>query len=164
MNKIFEKIQQKAEELGVVVDFDENDIIDLEHLDVTWYYNRGCVASITKEVHNVRYELLIIPSGEIDIYGAINGKFVEFKNREVEELRTEYGFNDEKLEEYSISPDPENYLNWDNNNWFSATFAVNENIISTNDEVLDPDLLENMNDLEGLVKLLNYFIKEQIGG
>ncbi|MGN0004569.1 MAG: hypothetical protein ACI37Z_01130 [Candidatus Gastranaerophilaceae bacterium] len=158
-NEIFEQIQQKAKKLGVVVDFTKNDIIDFGHLDSTWYYNRECVASITKKIYGQQYELLIVPNGEISLYGCIAGEEAEFKNKEVDRLRIEYGFNDEKLQEYSITFDPNDYLDWDNNNWFAARFVVNDNVVSTYDEILDFDILEVMNDLEGLVELLDKFIQ-----
>lgn len=161
-NEIFEKIQQKAKKLGVVVDFSPNDIIDFDHLDCTWYYNRNCIASIAKKVNNRQYELLLVPSGEISLYGCINGEEVEFKNRKVMDLINYYAFDDQKLKEFTNSTDENNYLSWDNNNWLAGRFAVNGNIVSTYDEILDSNILEVFNDLEGLVELLDKFIQNSL--
>lgn len=157
---VFQEIQHKAEELGVTVNFNRNDIIDFQHLDCTWYYNHSCVASITKEVNGRQYELLLVPSGEINLYGCIDGKEVEFKNETVNDLINEYDFDDNKLEQFSNSNDENNYLEWDNNNWIAGEVAVNNEICNTFDEILDDNILDNMNDLSSLVDMLDKFIKE----
>lgn len=157
---VFQEIQHKAEELGVVVNFDRSNIIDFQHLDCTWYYNHCCVASITKEVNGRQYGLLLVPSGEINLYGCIDGEEVDFKNGMVNDLISDYGFDDNKLEQFSNSNDENNYLEWDNNNWIAGEFVVNDEICNTYDEILDNNILDNMNDLSGLVDMLDKFIKE----
>lgn len=160
LKTIIEETQQKARKLGVNVDFKREDIIDERHLNCLWYYNRLAVAAISKRVNSHLYELVIVPSGEIYIYGRINGEEVSFKNRKVKDLITDYDFDDEKLTQCLNSKDENNFLKYSMNNWFGAHFFINDECVSSYSEVLDDNLLINLQDLEGLVDLLENFIKK----
>lgn len=160
IEKRIEKIQQRAHELGVNVDFKREDVIDEKHLCSPWYYNRLAVAAISKKVNNHLYELVIVPSGEIFVYGRINGKDVTFKNRKIKDLIDDYGFDDEKLEQYLISEDNDNFLDYSMNNWFGAHFFIDDECVSSYSEVLDDNIMVNMEDLEGLVNMLENFIEK----
>ena len=85
---------------------------------------------------------------------------VSFKNRKVKDLITDYDFDDEKLTQYLNSKDKNNFLKYSMNNWFGAHFFINDECVSSYSEVLDDNLLVNLQDLEGLVDLLENFIKK----
>lgn len=157
---LFQEIQHKAEEFGVTVNFDRNDIISLQQADCIWY-NETDIATITKMIDSKEYTLHLDAVGEVHIYGRINGEEVQYDNNNIGDLCRDYGCTDNELYKLLDSQDENNYLEFQNNNWLEGFYSVNGELDNCYSVVIDEsNILEVMSDLGSLVDMLDEFIKE----
>ena len=143
------KIMSQEKTYGVKIHI--SDIIDKDHLDCTWY--GGEVATIQYE----GYIITIGAYGDIRLSGTINGEeiYINDKNNGGE-VYNELGrkLNDETLDELLESEDENNYLCFQNNNWFEV------DLISPNGEWIDLCSADNVLDdnlLDCLMNISYYF-------
>lgn len=143
------KIMSQEKTYGVKIHI--SDIIDKDHLDCTWY--GGEVATIQYE----GYIITIGAYGDIRLGGVINGEeiYVNDKNNGGE-VYHELGrkLNDDQLYSLLHSEDENNYLCFENNNWFEV------DLISPSDEWIDLCFADNVLDdnlLDCLMDISSYF-------
>ena len=159
-DSVFEQIQEKAKELGVIVNFDRSDVISLQQADCIWY-NETDVATITKMIDGKEYTLHLDAVGEVNIYGCINGEEVQYGNNNIGDLCRDYGCTDNELYKLLDSQDENTYLDFQNNNWLEGFYSVNGELDNCCSVVIDEsNILEVMSDLGSLVDMLDEFIKE----
>ena len=143
------KIMSQEKTYGVKIHI--SDIIDKDHLDCTWY--GGEVATILYE----GYTITIGAYGDIRLNGIINGEEIYIKDKNNGgEVYHELGrkLNDETLHEHLNSEDENNYLCFENNNWFEV------DLVSPNGEWIDLCSADNVLDdnlLDCLMNISYYF-------
>ena len=143
------KIMSQEKTYGVKIHI--SDIIDKDHLDCTWY--GGEVATIQYE----GYIITIGAYGDIRLSGIINGEEIYIKDKNNGgEVYNELGhkLNDETLHELLESEDENNYLCFQNSNWFEV------DLISPNGEWIDLFCADNVLDdnlLDCLMNISYYF-------
>ena len=159
---IFDKIKEQEEKLGVKINFSKDSIHDMEHLDCVWY--GGDVGDIEYK----GYKILIGAYGEVRIGGEVRGEefdFVDKSFRNEGRFFDEYGstLNDLKLRKLLNSNDDNNYLTYENNNWFQFDVLTpdGELIDCFNyDNVIDNNIIDNFLDIEWYLKVVDDIIEE----
>lgn len=142
-----ERIKAQEKKYGVTINI--TDLIDKDHLDCLWY--GGQVGSIKYE----DYLIVIGAYGDVRLHGRINGEEVDVVDKyctggAYRELGSR--LTDDDLNELLYSEDEDNYLEYENNNWFEV------DLISPDGEWVD--LCDNFNVLDG--DLLDCFCDVQI--
>ena len=141
-------IKAQEAELGVKIEI--TDLHDKDHLRCDWY--GGVVGTIT---FPDEWKVLIEARGDIRLYGVVDGEEINIKDksnggRVYDELK-------DKLDDASLkkllSSDGENFLQYDNNNWFEFNVESPDGQFHDmgmwTDNVLDDDLLACFEGVEG---------------
>lgn len=151
----------KAQEDKFGVEIEITDIIDKDHLDCTWYGG---------EVGTIEYKGYIITIGaygDIRLGGLINGTEVYVKDKRnggaaYEELGCE--LTDDDLHRLLNSDDENNYLTFENSNWFEVDLISPEGDfidLCYADNVLENNLLECFSSVEDYFEYVDDEIKRR---
>lgn len=162
-------IKEQEEKFGVKIEIAQ--LLDKDHLDCIWY--GGEVGSIAYK----GYSIVISAAGEIRLYGKLNGEEVSFVDKNncglYEDLAIDYDIDDEKFYALiygypdSFKGDENNYLEFENNNWFEVDLFSPEGEwidLGYADNVLDNNLLECFGGVESYFEWVELEIKERENG
>lgn len=147
-------IKEQEKKFGVEIEITQ--LIDKDHLDCVWYGG---------EVGRIKYKgysIVISAYGDIRIYGKIKGQDVSVVDkgnygRAYQDLAIDYGVDDDLLyalmKDYSDSfkGDEDNYLEFENNNWFEVDLISPEGEwidLCGADNVLENNLLDCFADVD----------------
>lgn len=139
------KIMSQEKTYGVKINI--TDIIDKDHLDCTWY--GGEVATVLYK----GYIITIGAYGDIRLGGIINGSEVYIKDKNnggavYQELGRK--LNDDQLHSLLNGGDENNYLCFENNNWFEVDLISPDGEwidLCYADNILDDNLLDCLKDV-----------------
>ena len=160
LNNFFESLHQQEEKLGVEIFLDKEDIRDEKHLNCLWY--GGEIGKIKYR----DYEIVISAYGDICLGGIIDGKEVHFVSKLNDGAAfSELGkmLDDESLETLINSDDSNNYLVYENNNWFEVDLIGPNGTwidLSHADNVLSNNILECFEDVSEYFEYVDMEIAE----
>ena len=147
--KIREKLKQYrdlAAQKGAILNVNEHDFIDDDHLDCVWYGG---------DIGNVVYKGVIFDisvHGDVCLYGSYKGQEIYYKNKSNSgAIGTDlyYQIPDDKtlyqLSKFDLQEKTEDYLEWGNNNWVeffygdtgASDVADEDNVLEAVGEVLE---------------------------
>lgn len=158
-NKRLREIKKQEEKYGVKIYFDGSNVRDKDHLNCIWY--GGEVGSIDYK----GYEIVIGAYGDICIGGIIKGAEFNYKDRNNSgRAFDEFGsnINDKSLKDLISSQDNNNYLSFENNNWFEVNLIgpCGKWISLCNcDNILSDNILECFEHIEDYFKYVDLAIK-----
>lgn len=147
LNNFFESLHQQEEKFGVEIFLDREDIRDEKHLNCLWY--GGEIGKIKYR----DYEIVISAYGDVCLGGIIDGKEVHFVSKLNDGTAfSELGnmFDDESVEKLIYSHDSNNYLVYEDKNWFEVDLIGPNGTwidLSYADNVLDDNILKCFEDV-----------------
>ena len=158
--KKLRKIKDQEEKYGVKITI--TDLIDKDHLNCIWY--GGEVGFIETPSG---YTITIGAYGDIRLYGFIKSEPIDIKDKSNSgSVYHEIGdkVNDKRLHKLLWSDKENNYLEYENNNWFEVDLISPDGEwidLCYADNVLDDDLLDCFLDIETYLEYVEDVIKNR---
>lgn len=111
-----------------------------DYLSAIWYPKNTVLMTIEKEYQGHTYLFKVVSIGNKTVSGQINGQSFQFKNKELDRLRSEYNLNDSSIADWEFSEnkqvftftnEKEEYLEFNETNGFQITVTSDNTYLGT---------------------------------